>query len=557
MNSYLDLQWEFSLPVADVIKRLLDENETLKQSLKEAEIKVQSLQSSQSELRTCLEDLSNKRRKEREGTLGTRGKRRSVEDYSERHLRRMKKKRSTSCAASLAWLHSEGYTPLKLAVLNRQSGAVDTLMLDKEACENVFGQEDISDSEMDTINMILFVKDRFHVSGQAYHELAKICKALPRHWKIKERITELNRLWNIRPTPNSTFGVQQSLEDRLLIRLEQLQRVAATDAEFRRTKKIKVKLSGDGTNIGKHLHVINFTFTLLDEGSLAYGYEGNHTLAILKEPENYESLAKGLEDIRLEVERLKQIAVGGQVYDIVYFLGGDWKFLALCTGIDSAMSTYSCIWCKCPKSDRYDMDKTWSLLDPEQGARTVEETIRLSEKQKKQYSVSNAPLFPTIPLKNVVIDNLHMFLRVSDVLINLLVVELKRQDAIEKVKRFTCFDATKYKHLDGYQTFVTSCGVPGYHFYIGQDSKQMKIRSLTGPERLKVFTNISIADLLTFYLPFHNLSACLYKNSGLTCCNLIKLFQSDQMTSHQTIFQSLLQMQRTGLKGFWAYTMRT
>ena len=68
-----------------------------------------------------------------------------------------------------------------------------------------------------------------------------------------------------------------------------------------------MKLSGDGTNIGKRLHVINFTFTLLDEGSVAYGYEGNHTLAVLKEPENYKSLAKGLEDIRLEVERLSRL----------------------------------------------------------------------------------------------------------------------------------------------------------------------------------------------------------------------------------------------------------
>ena len=108
---------------------------------------------------------------------------------------------------------------------------------------------------------ILFVEDRFHVSGQAYHELAKICRALPRHWRIKERIAELNRLWNIRSTPNGTVRVQQSLEDRLLICLEQLQCVAATDAEFRRTKTIKVKLSGDGTNIGKHLYVI-LTFTL-------------------------------------------------------------------------------------------------------------------------------------------------------------------------------------------------------------------------------------------------------------------------------------------------------
>ena len=160
-----------------------------------------------------------------------------------------------------------------------------------------------------------------------------------------------------------------------------------------------MKLSGDGTNIGKRLHVINFTFTLLDEGSVAYGYEGNHTLAVLKEPENYESLAKGLEDIRLEVERLKQIVADGRIYDVVYFLGGDWKFLALCTGIDSAMSNYSCIWCKCPKFDRYDMAKKWSISDPEFGARTIEENIMLSKK-RKEYNVSHAPLFPTIPLTN-------------------------------------------------------------------------------------------------------------------------------------------------------------
>ena len=56
---------------------------------------------------------------------------------------------------------------------------------------------------------------------------------------------------------------------------------------------------------------------------------------------------------------------------------------------------------------------------------------------KKQFNVSHPPLFPGIPLKNVVIDNLHLFLRVSDVLINLLVVELKRQDGIERVKKMT------------------------------------------------------------------------------------------------------------------------
>jgi len=96
--------------------------------------------------------------------------------------------------------------------------------------------------------------------------------------------------------------------------------------------------------------------------------------------------------------------------------------------------------------------------------------------------VSHPPLFPTIPLHNVVIDNLHIFLRVSDVLINLLLVDLKRADAIERLNKFNKFDSEKYKHLDAYQKFVSSLTVPGYKFWIGPNSKQLKIQSLTAPE---------------------------------------------------------------------------
>ena len=55
-------------------------------------------------------------------------------------------------------------------------------------------------------------------------------------------------------------------------------------------KKIRIKLTGDGTKIGKRLHVVNVAFTLLDEGEKAYSAAGNHCIAIIKEPESYESL---------------------------------------------------------------------------------------------------------------------------------------------------------------------------------------------------------------------------------------------------------------------------
>ena len=95
---------------------------------------------------------------------------------------------------------------------------------------------------------------------------------------------------------------------------------------------------------------------------------------------------------------------------------------------------------------RFDTEKEWSISDPTAGARTVEENLSLSQlpKSHKKY-VSNCPIFPSIPLTRVVIDNLHLLLRVSFKLITLLIFELRRQDKIDKHKKFTSFDPVKYK----------------------------------------------------------------------------------------------------------------
>lgn len=138
-----------------------------------------------------------------------------------------------------------------------------------------------------------------------------------------------------------------------------------------------MKLTGDGTWVGKRLHLI-FAFTVLDEGSLAYSCEGNHPLAIFSVKENYAGLISALADIRTEVEELKEIEVNGVKYKVEYYLGGDWKFLACVTGIDSASSRYACIWCKCSAEDRWDMDNDWSISCTTKGARTIEENVRLS-----------------------------------------------------------------------------------------------------------------------------------------------------------------------------------
>ena len=88
--------------------------------------------------------------------------------------------------------------------------------------------------ESTTLNTIILVKDQYNVSGLAYHEMAKVCKEMPRHYKIKERIRELNTLWNIRPTPHGTLGVQQSLQERLKIRMTKLLQILPDSAPLKK-----------------------------------------------------------------------------------------------------------------------------------------------------------------------------------------------------------------------------------------------------------------------------------------------------------------------------------
>ena len=61
---------------------------------------------------------------------------------------------------------------------------------------------------------------------------------------------------------------------------------------------------------------------------------------------------------------------------------------------------------------------------------------------------------------------------------------------------FTSFSMDKYPRLSAYQRLVTSCSISNFQFYIGQTSKQLKCRSLTGLEKLKLFHAINVKELL-------------------------------------------------------------
>ena len=125
-----------------------------------------------------------------------------------------------------------------------------------------------------------------------------------------------------------------------------------------------------------------------------------------------------LSDTVKDVKDLGTIQLLDHSFSLEFYLGGDWKFLAMITGIDSVISTHACIWCKCPSLERYDSSQTWSVSDDSaHGARTIEENTLISKSRHKKYNVAHEPIFQTIPLTRVIVDNLHTFLRVADTLI--------------------------------------------------------------------------------------------------------------------------------------------
>ena len=77
------------------------------------------------------------------------------------------------------------------------------------------------------------------------------------------------------------------------------------------SKKLNVKLSGDGTCILKWLHVVSFTLTLLEDSEKTGSFDGNHVLAVLKTPETY-----ALEHVIRDVEWLKEMCIGQDTFSI-------------------------------------------------------------------------------------------------------------------------------------------------------------------------------------------------------------------------------------------------
>ena len=86
----------------------------------------------------------------------------------------------------------------------------------------------------------------------------------------------------------------------------------------------------------------------------------------------------------------------------------------------------------------------------------------LKKPHKLQVAEAKGIIFPMIPLTREVVDNLHMFLRVGDTLIDMLISTLQILDRINQ--SLYVRSLTGLTHLATFENTVRELGICGYSF---------------------------------------------------------------------------------------------
>ena len=193
-----------------------------------------------------------------------------------------------------------------MEIFNTETQQYDTLQVidENELPFTESNPKTLSSDDIDDINLWIYIKDKY-ISDQAWKELAMKATDMPNAYNIKKNIAQLKAKWKLKPTPGEAEGVQTSLKDSLK---EQIQRLKIK-GDLGEQETVRIKMSGDGTNIGKRLKVVNFTYTILNEKDNAMSEKGNYVLAIVKTKETYDNLKESLSDIKTEMAQLNEIEV--------------------------------------------------------------------------------------------------------------------------------------------------------------------------------------------------------------------------------------------------------
>jgi len=190
--------------------------------------------------------------------------------------------------------------------------------------------------------------------------------------------------------------------------------------------------------------------------------------------EKYDQLKFCLKEILEQVKEIESINIDGKVFAVKKCFGGDLKFLATIFGINPANSDYPCLWCKCNLKNILDVNAVWPISRSHKEAL---ERIPLKTKDQRQGYVRE-PLVDFVPFDSILIDTLHLLLRITDKLFDVL---FKKFDSYDKSDSVNLDKRPCLKKFLNYLENESSITKP----YFLSNGDKIKLRALSGSERLK------------------------------------------------------------------------
>lgn len=132
-------------------------------------------------------------------------------------------------------------------------------------------------------------------------------------------------------------------------------------------------------------------------------------------------------------------------------------------------------------------------------------SVRYSLRRK---GCQRSPIFEFVPIDHVVIDSLHLFLRVAAWLTNQPLHP--RQDGITKA-------TGDHSNVTAYEKFLNDVCKIHFRWYTSKETKQLQWRDLPGPEKVRLFSNV---DHPKHFPEVPNGSIIQDKNFGIFSRNL-------------------------------------
>ena len=318
---------------------------------------------------------------------------------------------------ALWFAESFGLKLEKMTAREMKTDTVHNLKTERKDAVDAHGFDSLSEEDKSKVENILFLLDKFCVGDSFYHELSMVDGQLPRSYLIKQRREQLNNMCHISATPGEEEGAQISFKELLTDRVTDY--VASHPNTVTNGDAIKIKISGDGAQMTRNYNFMLMSFGIVDRSEDVMAAKGNHTIAVVKGKENYSTLETCFKDVFRDINALvkeKKIEVNGKTVNLEFFVGGDYKFLLILMGLSAANSNHACVWCKVHKDERWNMSYNLEHYHSANLKRTLDDLYSLSGKTTKNYCCVHPPLLD-IPLDHIIIDELHLLLRVMDVLI--------------------------------------------------------------------------------------------------------------------------------------------